>query len=42
MERNVVAKKVFQLHWVEIDTGCIEHLQLKRARMRGSLLHGSD
>jgi transposase len=37
MERTVIAvdiaKKVFQLHWVEMDTGCIERLQLKRARM---------
>jgi transposase len=34
MELNVVAidiaKKVFQLHWVEPDTGCIERLKLKR------------
>jgi transposase len=28
-----IAKKVFQLHWVDLDTGCIERLQLKRARM---------
>ena len=37
MERTVIAvdiaKKVFQLHWVEMDTGCIERLQLKRAKM---------
>lgn len=37
MERNIIAvdisKKVFQLHWVETDTGCIERLQLKRAKM---------
>lgn len=37
MERTVIAiditKKVFQLHWVEIDTGCIERLQLKRAKL---------
>lgn len=28
-----IAKKVFQLHWVEHDTGSIERLQLKRTRM---------
>ncbi|WP_409054449.1 IS110 family transposase, partial [Variovorax sp. GrIS 2.14] len=28
-----IAKKVFQLRWVEMDTGCIERLRLKRARM---------
>ncbi|TXI21884.1 MAG: IS110 family transposase [Roseateles sp.] len=37
MELNVVAidiaKKVFQLHWVEPDTGCIEKLKLKRAQV---------
>ncbi|GAC1533386.1 MAG: IS110-like element ISPa11 family transposase [Ramlibacter sp.] len=37
MERTVIAidiaKKVFQLHWVELETGCIERLQLKRARL---------
>lgn len=37
MELNVIAvdiaKKVFQLHWVEPDTGCIERLKLKRAQM---------
>lgn len=37
MERTVIAvdiaKKVFQLHWVEMETGCIERLQLKRAKM---------
>jgi hypothetical protein len=37
MERTVIAidiaKKVFQLHWVEMDTGCIERLQLKRAKL---------
>ncbi len=37
MERTVIAvdiaKKGLQLHWVEMDTGCIERLQLKRARM---------
>jgi hypothetical protein len=36
MELNVVAidiaKKVFQLHWVEPETGCIERLKMKRAR----------
>lgn len=37
MELNVVAidiaKKVFQLHWVEPDTGSIEKLKLKRSQM---------
>ena len=37
MERTIIAvdiaKKVFQLYWVEMDTGCIERLQLKRAKM---------
>ena len=37
MELNVVAidiaKKVFQLHWVEPETGCIERLKLKRAQV---------
>ena len=37
MERTIIAvdiaKKVFQLHWVEMDTGCIERLHLKRAKM---------
>lgn len=37
MERNVIAvdiaKKVFQLHWVDMETGCIERLQLKRAKL---------
>jgi transposase len=37
MELNVIAmdiaKKVFQLHWVEPDTGSIERLQLKRAQV---------
>jgi transposase len=37
MEHTVVAidiaKKVFQLHWVDMDTGCIERLQLKRAKL---------
>jgi len=37
MERTVIAidiaKKVFQLHWVDPETGCIERLQLKRAQM---------
>ena len=37
MELNVIAidiaKKVFQLHWVEPDTGCIERLKLKRSQM---------
>lgn len=37
MELNVVAidiaKKVFQLHWVEPDTGYIERLKLKRAQV---------
>jgi transposase len=37
MERTVIAidiaKKVFQLHWVDADTGCIERLQLKRAKL---------
>ena len=28
-----IAKKVFQLHWVERDTGSIERLKLKRAQM---------
>ncbi len=36
MELNVIAidiaKKVFQLHWVESDTGSIERLKLKRAQ----------
>lgn len=34
MELNVIAidiaKKVFQLHWVEAETGSIERLRLKR------------
>ncbi len=37
METNViaidVAKKVFQLHWVEAETGSIERLKLKRSQM---------
>ncbi|MDP9124305.1 MAG: IS110 family transposase, partial [Pseudomonadota bacterium] len=37
MELNVVAidiaKKVFQLHWVEPETGSIERLKLKRAQV---------
>ena len=37
MELNVIAidiaKKVFQLHWVEPDTGSIERLKLKRAQL---------
>jgi transposase len=37
MELNVVAidiaKKVFQLHWVELDTGSIESLKLKRSQL---------
>lgn len=37
MELNVIAidiaKKVFQLHWVEPDTGNIEKLKLKRSQM---------
>lgn len=37
MERTVIAidiaKKVFQLHWVDTDTGCIERLQMKRAKL---------
>jgi transposase len=37
MELNVIAidiaKKVFQLHWVEADTGSIERLKLKRSQM---------
>ena len=37
MEHTVIAvdiaKKVFQLHWVEMDTDCIERLQLKRAKL---------
>jgi len=37
MELNVVAidiaKRVFQLHWVEPETGCIERLKLKRAEV---------
>lgn len=37
MELNVIAidiaKKVFQLHWVEQDTGSIERLKLKRAQL---------
>ena len=37
MELNVIAidiaKKVFQLHWVEPDTGSIERLKLKRSQM---------
>lgn len=37
MDHTVIAvdtaKKVFQLHWVEHDTGSIERLQLKRARL---------
>jgi transposase len=28
-----IAKKVFQLHWVERDTGSIERLKLKRSQM---------
>ena len=28
-----IAKKLFQLHWVVHDTGSIERLQLKRARL---------
>ena len=28
-----IAKKVFQLHWVDQDTGSIERLKLKRAQM---------
>lgn len=28
-----IAKKVFQLHWVEPQTGAIERLQLKRAQV---------
>ena len=37
MERTVIAvdiaKKVLRLHWVEMDTGRIERLQLKRAKL---------
>ncbi|WP_435526430.1 IS110 family transposase [Ideonella oryzae] len=37
MELNVVAidiaKKVFQLHWVDAETGSIERLKLKRAQV---------
>jgi transposase len=37
MERPVIAvdiaRKVFQLHWVDMDTGSIERLQLKRAKL---------
>src|SRR5262252_8635492 len=37
MELNVIAidiaKKIFQLHWVEPDSGTIERLKLKRAQM---------
>lgn len=37
MKRNVIAidiaKKVFQLHWVDQATGVIERLQLKRAQL---------
>lgn len=37
MELNVIAidiaKKVFQLHWVEPDSGSIERLKLKRAQL---------
>jgi transposase len=37
MELNVIAidiaKKVFQLHWVEPDTGSIERMKLKRAQV---------
>jgi transposase len=37
MERTVIAvdiaKKVFQLHWVDAETGCIERLRLKRAKL---------
>ena len=37
MERTVIAvdiaKKVFQLHWVDMETGCIERLRLKRAKL---------
>ena len=37
MERTVIAidiaKKVFQVHWVERDTGSIERLKLKRSQM---------
>lgn len=39
MELNVIAidiaKKVFQLHWVELETGSIERLKLKRAQLLG-------
>ena len=28
-----IAKKVFQLHWVELETGSIERLKLKRAQV---------
>lgn len=28
-----IAKKVFQLHWVEPETGVIERLKLKRAQL---------
>ena len=37
MELNAIAidiaKKVFQLHWVEPDSGSIERLKLKRAQV---------
>lgn len=37
MDRTVIAidiaKKVFQLHWVDLETGCIERQQLKRSGM---------
>jgi transposase len=37
VERTVIAidiaKRVFQLHWVDPETGCIEQLKLKRARL---------
>ena len=28
-----IAKKVFQLHWVEAESGSIERLKLKRAQV---------
>jgi len=37
MELNVIAidiaKQVFQLHWVDCDTGSIERLKLRRAQV---------
>ena len=39
MELNVIAidiaKQVFQLHWVDCSTGCIERLKLRRSQVLG-------